>query len=428
MVNFIKKFLIAVLFLLPFQSLPGTLLGLDEASMGGADQYLLLAIKSLSWMDEISCLVGLVIIFIFYFRYPSFYRFPKTITTHCLIAFIIYGIVTGWQKDIFATQTFFGVYDVIKNIAVLYPFAMIRFSRDEFITIIKGIASLGLFLAIFGILAEIIAVVWGWGIGVFVEDATRFGLYRPWSLTGFGSQNYIGMYSIMAFFLTKAVFPRGVGLTLKLSSILGLILLTFSKQVWLGFGVLSVLNKRRLTLLGAAFASAMIILLLLPHIDRITDPQSFYRTFAFEESLDILSKHPLTGLGAGMFGGITSFMWESPVYSTWPEYFYKFSQKIAGIDQFWPQIWAEFGIVGMVLYLSIWVSLYLSIRRVAQKLLNVGDTTLFQIGQVLQFFIPVLIIMGFAGGLNSAFIVYTYFALVGMFLSMEPEDQIIPRA
>jgi hypothetical protein len=41
------------------------------------------------------------------------------------------------------------------------------------------------------------------------------------------------------------------------------------------------------------------------------------------------------------------------------------------------------------------------------------------LGRALQYFVLALGIMGFAGGLNCAFIVYTYFALVGIYLSLD---------
>ncbi len=159
------------------------------------------------------------------------------------------------------------------------------------------------------------------------------------------------------------------------------------------------------------------------------DPDSYYRLFAFVQSLKLLVEHPLTGSGPGMFGGLASILWNSPVYDTWPVYFRDMAFRIRSIDAFWPVVWGEYGMIGMTIYCAGWISLFRYLGKACVNFKNNGAQDLYNIGRVLQYFIIALIIMGFAGGLNSAFVVYTYFALVGIFISIyqrsaEQNDQL----
>jgi len=140
--------------------------------------------------------------------------------------------------------------------------------------------------------------------------------------------------------------------------------------------------------------------------------------FGFLESLKILSQHPLTGLGPGMFGSLASILWSSPVYDSWPEFFKEFAFRIRCIDQFWPWIWGEFGIVGLIIYGSGLLSLFLYLGRASETFKIAEDRIPSRIGKTLQYFLVALAIMGMAGGLNAAFVTYTYFALVGMLVSL----------
>ena len=151
----------------------------------------------------------------------------------------------------------------------------------------------------------------------------------------------------------------------------------------------------------------------------------YFRLFALVKSLQILQNNPLGGLGPGMFGGVASIMWESPVYNSWPPVFKQWAYYVNGIDCFWPSIWGEFGILGSIMYFSAFGSIFLLLGKAARFFNNKGDIMLFKVGKVLQYYMVALVVMGVAGGLNAAFITYTYFALAGIYISLfERRDEV----
>jgi O-antigen ligase len=88
------------------------------------------------------------------------------------------------------------------------------------------------------------------------------------------------------------------------------------------------------------------------------DPSQYFRLFTFYQSLKLLAAHPLTGVGPGMFGGLASIFWDSPVYKHWPEVMLWYLKRIRSLDLFWPQIWAELGLIGLSLNWAFFASLF----------------------------------------------------------------------
>jgi len=413
--KWLRNGMVLVILLLPFQGLLPTLMGLrKEGTTGAAPVW----VSSISYIDEISFFIILGIGVTFFCLNPTVYRFPRVPLTKWILVFIAFGFVLGIIKGIPFLQATFAIYDLFKNMAILYVFAMVNNSEEEFFRLIKLIIGIGLLLAVIAIFSEFMALTFNYGIGIFVADFKRWGIYRIYSLTGSGSHNYIGLYGILCFLLTYA-FIQGRELSyLRKILLVFMVILTMSRQSWSAFLITYVLFKQWLRYYIILLPIIIFIIIYSLGVKHEIDPDAYLRLYAYLESIKIVLAHPFTGLGPGMFGDLASILWKSPVYDKWPIFFQKYVMRIHSIDAFWPVIWGSYGLTGLALYCSIWLSLFSYLGKATKRFYDSGSDKFYNIGKALKYFMVALIVMGFAGGLNAAFVTYTYFAIVGIYISL----------
>ena len=78
--------------------------------------------------------------------------------------------------------------------------------------------------------------------------------------------------------------------------------------------------------------------------------QGFFRAYTKKKSIEIWKDHPMIGVGPGMYGGVVSKKTHTNIYN---EYNFlpnaiNYIEKWSGIDQYWPQIIVEIGIIGFL--------------------------------------------------------------------------------
>lgn len=408
-----KRFLIIFLLLLPFQNLLKALIVQTKS------QNILL--KAISYSDEISTLLMFGILFSFIAFKPKAYTFRiiDTPMTKPLFLFILVASMSILWNRVYIFQGIFGIYDVIKNILVFYVFATLRWNRKELFTFIFWIEIVVIILVVTGLIAEILSVA---GMtpkiitNLVAEDKIRLGFHRVASLTGEGAINYLGMYTLLGLFLIHATVKSKI---IKFSGIaicLGLIFFTFSRQTWIGLSFMLALTNRRLILPGIMIFG-FLILVSQPSLERFS-PDLYFRAFAYLEALDIFINNPIIGAGPGMFGGLASVMFHSPYYSDWPSFYQEMVYSMGSIDSYWPVILAEVGILGFLAYFSAWIALHNKIAAISRWFKSNDDMDLYRIGNVLKNYIIALIIMCFFTGLNKPFVIYTFFALCGIYMSL----------
>lgn len=375
-------------------------------------------IRFFGYTDELSFLVFVFIVFTFWAMKPATFKFPSLPMTKWLMLFIIFAFIVGMAKRIPLIQATFGTYDNVKNLVIIYLFAMMAFSRDEFISLLKSLIITGLILAAIGMIGIFLAITVGWGEHLFVMESGRFIPFQTFSLAGSGNQNYLGIYATLLFFLSYS-FTEPLTKFSRFNIFL-LLILTVSRQAWMSFlAVFSFFKRKKVLIIGLPILFLAIVLTMGSKAE--IDPNEYFRLFAFLESLRILKEHPFTGVGPGMFGGLASVLWQSPIYDNWPMLMKWWVYKIRSIDSFWPVIWGELGIIGFALFVAGVLSLFFFLRRLASAFSQAADTQLATIGRTLQWFMIALAIMGFAGGWNCPFVTYTYFALVGIYVSLYEE-------
>ncbi len=198
--------------------------------------------------------------------------------------------------------------------------------------------------------------------------------------------------------------------------VLMLIFLTLSRQAWMGLVIMMILLNRRWMLPAVLLSIPVVVVAILTQ--KHFSPDIYYRSFAYLEALKLFATSPLFGVGPGMFGGVVSVLFDSPYYEGWPDAFMEMVQRMGSLDAFWPVVLAETGLVGLISYIFIWRGLYRKIRNSSLIFKIKENTVLYNLGAVLKAYVVALVFMCFVTGLNKPFVVYTFFALCGMYISL----------
>ena len=128
----------------------------------------------------------------------------------------------------------------------------------------------------------------------------------------------------------------------------------------------------------------------------------------------------LLGTGPGMYGGELSLKYESSVYR---EYSYSDNMKTylaraGNINQFWFQLLAEMGILGVIAYCLFFLTLIvvLLILRIWASSLEIGNL-------LVGLLIITMTLISFTTytGLNNTSLLFTFSAIVGMTIGSEKE-------
>jgi O-antigen ligase len=252
---------------------------------------------------------------------------------------------------------------------------------------------------------------------VNITDHWRFGIYRAPSLLG--NPNLLGRYSLL--FLTLYLCIKKKVNFVVVGALLTGIFLSISRLVYTGFVFMAgiqIFRGRRWLI--ALIAIPMIILLFskspLSEFD-MTEGQKqrgfiTYREYTQHKAIEVWKDHSFWGVGPGMFGGVVSVMFQSPVYEE-----YNFSrgpknllERWKSIDQFWPQVLAEMGIIGTVAFAGFFITLFITFFMLRQRATSEEMRGLFT---GLAIFTIVIPIYSLGSPLKDA-VIFTYFAFVGM--------------
>lgn len=306
-----------------------------------------------------------------------------------LAAFLLVAIISVVVNAVPVLNAIFGIGFTIDAMVLYFLAAMVPWRMDHLraiAVILVGIATAAAILAVAQVILSPSILGLSASAGRFGEGA------RVGSFFG-GNPNILGaMLAITApfcfFAATNLSDRRARGLALGIGFVLVLALLfTFSRGAWFGLAgavlVTGLLFDRRVLAVAGvtaalAFATANVLPRNLLEADTAgPQPQTDFigstfdrintigegndlRVRFIDQGLPLLAETPLVGVGPGQYGGAVAQTWGSSVHDRLgaqaPE---------RTVDNFWLHLVVEFGIIGTIAYIAIYVAAALRPLRVA---------------------------------------------------------------
>ncbi len=303
-------------------------------------------------------------------------RQPITIA---LVTFVVIALVSAFVNDVPALNTIFGIGFTVDAVVLFFLAAMIPWRVRHLQIFAVTLVAIGTVAA----LLAIAQVVLSSSILGLAASAGRFGEGdRAGAFFG-GNPNMLGAMLAMS---APFCFFGAVNLEERrdriLAAVIGLLLVlallfTFSRGAWFGLAgavlVTSLLFDRRVLLVAATTAAiAFSIGNVLPRniladqgapspqtdfigstFDRINTIGSGndLRVRFIDQGLPMLGESPLVGVGPGQYGGAVAQTWGSDVHDQLGDQAPKRT-----VDNFWLHLVVEFGILGTVAYVAIYLA------------------------------------------------------------------------
>ncbi len=365
------------------------------------------------------------------------------------LVFIVSGYVSGLVAGNSLLITTHGVFHYIKYFLVIFIYAAYFTKIDDFKKIYRLLLMISIFLVVVALIQEIWAIVFRYILEKNIDDSSvyilcgaptggwRFGIYRAPSLIG--HYNILGLYCLLIVTVylstvTKVRFP------VVLSLFAG-VFMSISRMIYLAALIITGIEifRRRWIMFLFMIPLAVILLAMtaIPEFDQITSSGSRgipseeissktpiptmdqFRISAREKAFEVWGDHPFLGVGPGMFGSEIAFKYRSPVY--WEYNFYLALNLFETLDQFWPQVLAETGIIGTAAFAGILITIFITFVQYVTRVTADEVSGLFK---GLMIFMICILIFSLGGILNHPPIFYSYSALVGMALgSVETEEK-----
>ena len=254
----------------------------------------------------------------------------------------------------------------------------------------------------------------------------RFGIYRASSLLS--HYNLLGLYSLLILTIYLNIVKR-VNIIIMFSLLSGVIA-SVSRIAYVGFMLLGGLQVFKGRKWIAVFIIPVVIALFFmfragDNIDmpNLTNEEGnntqyqetlTYREFARGKAMNVWMDHPMLGVGPGMFGGAIAFKYSSPYYQEYD--FQMIMNWFHSLDQLWPQVLAEMGLIGTGALFGMFVTLFLVFYTLRQNTVS-DETRGFFTG--LLIFTVIFLFNTFAGNLNTVSVLLPYCAFAGMGLGAE---------
>lgn len=427
--NLSKAWLLGILPFLPFQ------LRIAEAVK---DNFIRAFIQ---YLDEITIVVFLPIVLVELFRTGKKPGNSYQLLIFSIIAFAVFGVVSGIINRNSPFITFLGIFDYIKNFLVIFIYSSFFRDADAFKKPFHYLLAVAVFLGIVAIIQEFWALVSHYilmkdisekEIYIFrylsqenwmFQDFWRMGIYRAPSLTI--HPNNVGLFSLLI--ITIYLFTARKVNPIVFISLFAGIFVSISRMIYFAFMLLAGIqlkNRKWLIIPGLPVLALLIFMSFMPAsksdiFDLSTKKENETKTFriyAKEKAIEVFNDHPLFGVGPGYFGGVISIIYNSPVYREYnfSEKWLNFMKPFRSLDQFWPQLLAETGIVGTSTFGVLLITLliiFLIKRRISSE--NKELFAGFVIATVFMF------IYSLGSGLNITLFLFTYSALAGMAIGHE---------
>lgn len=441
----VKWWLIGILVFLPFQ------LRIADIDILGRNLF-----SFVRYLDEVTIVVFMPIACYHLYQKRSEYHKSLFIPLIAMVIFCIVAVLSGMINHNALHVTLLGTFDYIKNFLVIYIFVILLSGDDAVKLSYRAVFVSALFLGYVGLVQELWALFGRYIVGLDLMDGRlyllankaivrpdeiakwgtdaiwRFGIFRAHSLFIFTTS--FGLYSVLILALYMSISER-TNIFYFLPLFTG-VLVSVSRMSYLCFILLACIQVYRGKKWMLAPSFLLLILLvrmtslpdsILPDtlssgLDKfdtfISEPDHYqrdwyYRTHTRDIAADIFKKHPVWGAGPGMFGGVISVLFNSPVYEQYgilPKWL-NFLREIRSIDQFWPQLLAETGLLGALSFGTILLALSCVLFFLKRRARSHNESGLFAGLLVSTSFI---VIYTLGSGLNNTAFLFTFSALAGI--------------
>lgn len=342
----------------------------------------------------------------------------------CLLILGVVGILSGLINNNGLLITINGTFDYLKNFLLIPIFCLLSIQRKNAERAYFALNRLALFLCLVAIGQEI-AFFAGLPLEkVFaIHRDYRIGLLRTPSLMG--HPNIFGLYALLFFILDFSIHRR-----MRWQNFILMIgvFLSLSRMVWVAFlaGLFLLLiqgKSRKMVGLFTLVALIMAVVIPLFYVQTSIEigSENYFRGYTFSKSMEIWKDHPIFGVGPGMYGGVVSFFFNSPVYEQYnfSKRWLEFSSSIHSLDQFWGQLLAEMGVLGTIIFL---VLIYLLWKVPLRASVSKEDVFLKRMLSGLSVISISLFAYLFGSSLNLTAFLLTYSALFGLYLGGKDES------
>lgn len=382
--------------------------------------------RAISVSDEIT----LIVCFLLAIREYRVNKYPFRI--HLLyfipmLVLILSGGISGIINGNSLLGTSHALFLYVRSFFFIFIFSAFFREKGDFRKLYRPIIVLGIFLAAIAVFQELWALTSKYFLGtrnmnsIFYYDLAalhekwRLGLFRVSSLMS--HYNLYGIYMVLLITIYLSFSKKMNYKVLFLFSTS--ILLSLSRAIYVGFAVVlihQILKKRRWMIPLLVPIVLLGVIELTPYYDfDLTGIQRnsngiTYREYAQEKAMEIWGDHPYWGVGPGMFGWGIATKYKSHIEE---EYNFRSPMGSSYLDQYWPQLMAELGLIGTIAYASLLFWVFMLLFTSGRQSSSKGDETLF-LG--LAIFIVVLIPYSLGNNLIIAPVLHTYFAFTGIAL------------
>lgn len=440
-INLIKCWLIGILLLLPFQYTLVNNTDLFKSLIGRAIASLI------NRSDELTVVLVLPLAIIRLYKDKEIFNRLYLILFCSILAFTISGLVSGIVNGNSLFITIIGTFDYIKYFLVIFIYAAFFKDTGDIKRVFRFLLVVAVCLAVVAIIQEIWALVFRY---ILKKDITDSGMYIFYKLSPITVAHYeignvlwrLGLYRTTSLMVHYNIFGLYSLLILTLYlymqrrvnfAVIGLlftgIFFTISRIVYSGFVFMAGLQifrgRRWLIVLLIPIITSLSFISFFPDFDiskssnkdvirkeetSILLERRSYRGFALEKSVEVWKDHPIFGVGPGMFGSAVAKKYKSPVHKKYffPEWLLS---KFGGLDQFWPQLLAEVGTIGILTFVGLFFSLFVMFF-ISRK--QAGSEEIKGMFTGLAVFTIAILLYISGGPLDVVSILFPYFALTGM--------------
>ena len=397
-------------------------------------------IKYVTYLDEFTIVLLLLPAIRELYRNNNIQKHLYLIIPLPVFIFCLFGLMSGIVNGNPFIVSILGTIDYIKYFLIIFIYAAFFSGFSDFDKIFRYMLVLAIFFSLLAVIEEAWALVSRYILGKDILDPSmylfrdsppsvnqsfgswRYGIYRAGSIIK--KIDWLGFYSLFIFTLYISVRNKRNPYVLVI--LLSGILLSVSRSAYAGLLAMSIViliswkvESRKLVAISVLFIIMTFACIgfntsYVYKLNPLGKGVATYRDWAFSKSIEIWKDHPFIGVGPGMYGGVVSRKFVSPVYKEYKFPIAKFEYYGGGLDQFWPQVMAETGIIGLVLFVLLLMAL-LKLLLLLKEVSRGEDMKRLLTGLLL--FLLSIYVYTFGTGFNTVMIMFPYFAFVGISLS-----------